>query len=137
MTALDTNVLVRFLTRDDPEQWAAADALMAGLSAEAQGFVCREVLVELVWVLERGYGYAREDIGRVLIALLEAPELQIEAADRAGLALSRYVAGGPGFADQMIRLAAVEAGGDLVTFDAKLAREEGVRALRPISPPSG
>ncbi|WP_116134695.1 PIN domain-containing protein [Tropicimonas sp. IMCC34043] len=127
MIGLDTNVLVRFLTRDDPGQWATADALLRGLSAEAPGFICREVIVELVWVLERAYGLGREEIARALMGFLEAPEISVEAADRVGLALSRYARGGAGFSDQMIRLAAAAAGGDLVTFDAKLAREDGVR----------
>jgi predicted nucleic-acid-binding protein len=127
--ALDTNVLVRFLTRDDPGQWAAADAVMAGLSAEAPGLICREVMVELVWVLERAYDLPREDIARAIVGFLEAPEIRVEAADRVGLALSRYAKGGPGFSDQMIRLAAAAGGCELVTFDAKLAREEGARLV--------
>lgn len=129
MIALDTNVLVRFLTRDDPDQWAAADALMAGLSAHAPGFICREVMVELVWVLERAYGLPREEIARAVGGFLEAPEVRVEAADRVGLALSRYARGGPGFSDQMILLAAGTEASALVTFDAKLAREEGARLV--------
>ncbi|MEV8468354.1 PIN domain-containing protein [Fluviibacterium sp. DFM31] len=124
MIGLDTNVLVRFLTRDDPAQWAVAEHLMSGLSATHQGFVCREVVVELVWVLERAYGLKRAAIAQVLIGLLEAPELRVEAADRVGLAVSRYARGGAGFADQMIRLAAEAEGGRLVTFDQRLARED-------------
>ena len=130
MIALDTNVLVRFLTRDDPEQWAAADALMAGLSAAAPGFICREVMVELVWVLERAYDLPREDIARAVGGFLEAPEVRVEAAERVGLALARYARGGPGFSDQMILLAARAEGGALATFDAKLAREEGADLVR-------
>ena len=129
MIALDTNVLVRFLTRDDPDQWAAADALMAGLSAGAPGFICREVMVELVWVLERAYALPREDIARAVGGFLEAPEVRVEAADRVGLALSRYARGGPGFSDQMILLAAGAEASALATFDTKLAREPGARLV--------
>ncbi|WP_193141285.1 MULTISPECIES: PIN domain-containing protein [unclassified Meridianimarinicoccus] len=136
MIGLDTNVLVRFLTRDDSAQWAAAEELMSSLSAAHQGFVCREVVVELVWVLERAYGLQREVIAQALIGLLEAPELCIEAADRVGLAVSRYARGGAGFSDQMIRLAAEAEGGTLVTFDRKLAREDRVDLLgSDIAPP--
>ena len=58
MIALDTNVLVRYLVADDAGQAEAAQALLAGLTAERPGFVCREVAVELVWVLERAYRFS-------------------------------------------------------------------------------
>ena len=54
MTAVDTNVLVRYLVNDLPEQAQAARELLNGLSPEEPGFVCREVLLEVVFVLERG-----------------------------------------------------------------------------------
>lgn len=129
MIAIDTNVLVRFLTRDDPKQWAVADEVMASLSPERPGFICREVIIELVWVLERAYQLERETIATTLTGLLEAAELVIEAADRVGLALSRYAKGGAGFSDHMIRLAAETHGAELVSFDRKLARESGVRLI--------
>ena len=125
MIALDTNVLVRFLTEDDPAQAARAKALIAGLSPRAPGFVSREVMVETVWVLERAYRYSRLEIAGALETLLEAEELVIEAAGRVGLALSRYRLGGPGFSDQMILLAAKEAGAELRTFDERLAQSDG------------
>ena len=125
MIALDTNVLVRFLTQDDPAQFAAVETVFAVLSAAAPGFIAREVVVELVWVLERAYGLGRDDIGRMIFALLEAQEFRVEAADRVGLAASRYVKGGAGVSDQMILLAAAERGATLFTFDRKLTREDG------------
>ncbi len=53
MIAVDTNVLVRYLVEDDPEQAQAARTLLYSLSSELPGFVCREVIVELVWVPEQ------------------------------------------------------------------------------------
>ena len=94
MIGLDTNVLVRFLVQDDLEQTAAATALISGLTEAEPGYVCREVLVELVWVLDRAYGLGRADIARALDGLLEAQELVIEAADRVALAADRYRKGG-------------------------------------------
>ena len=44
MTALDTNVIVRYLVRDDAEQAAAARALLDGLTPGNPGFICREVV---------------------------------------------------------------------------------------------
>lgn len=45
MIALDTNVLVRFLTQDDPDQGRMASDLIGGLTEQNPGFVARDVLV--------------------------------------------------------------------------------------------
>jgi predicted nucleic-acid-binding protein len=127
---LDTNVLVRFLVQDDPHQSAAATALMSSLTQVVPGFVCREVLVELVWVLERAYAYPRHAIADALDGLLAAPELVIEAADRAAIAADRYRRGGAGFADQMVALAGQGVGcKETVTFDRQAAALPGMQLL--------
>jgi predicted nucleic-acid-binding protein len=127
MIALDTNVLVRYLTQDDPAQAAAADEVVAGLTADAPGFICREVIVELVWVLERRYRVPRPAIASALEALLAAAEIAVEAAGDVGTALFRYRDQGLGFADQMIAAAGRRAGASkVVTFDRRAARIEGV-----------
>jgi len=125
--ALDTNILVRFLTRDDPGQSAAASEVIGGLTAEAPGFVCREVLIELVWVLERAYKYSRADITRAVEGLLSASEVVIEVSGDVGAILQLYETRGFGFSDLMIRQAARRSGADvLVTFDKQAARLDGV-----------
>jgi predicted nucleic-acid-binding protein len=128
--ALDTNVLVRFLVQDDADQARLAGAIIDQLTEADPGFVGREVLVELVWVLERAYGYTRAEIAGALDGLLSAIELQIEAADDVGPALELYRKHGFGFADLMIAAAARRAGAaELVTFDRKAAQLPGVRLL--------
>lgn len=130
MIGLDTNVVVRYLTQDDPDQARLAGAVMAQLSGANPGFVSREVMVELVWVLQRAYGFSRAQIGQAIVSLLEADDLLIECPDRVGAAAAAYAKGGCGFADQMIRLASVAAGASvLVTFDAEAAAQAGVRLL--------
>ena len=130
MIALDTNVLVRFLVDDDVDQAKIAGILIHQLTDAAPGFIGREVLVELVWVLERAYGYERADIAAAFDGLLSATELLIEDADDIGLALELYRNDGFGFADLMIVAAARRAGAvELVTFDRKAARLPGVRLL--------
>lgn len=130
MIGLDTNILVRFLTRDDPAQAAQAEALMAGLTPERPGFVAREVTVELVWVLERAYGLSRAEVARALDGLIEARELVLEAADRVALAADRYRQGGAGFADQMILLAGRDAGCEAtLTLDTRAAATPEGRLL--------
>lgn len=122
MIGLDTNVLVRFLTQDDPVQGAQAHAFVTTLTEAKPGFIGREVMVETVWVLERAYKLTRVQIASALEHLLEAQELVIEAHDGTAVALSRYREGGPGFADQMIALQATVAGcGHTVTFDRQAA----------------
>lgn len=130
MIALDTNVLVRFLVQDDPAQAALANRVMADLSEAERGFICREVLLELVWVLDRAYGYSRQDIAAALVGLLSARELVIEAADDVGAAAEVYRESGFGFADMMIAAAARRAGAkELVTFDRKASQLPRVRLL--------
>jgi predicted nucleic-acid-binding protein len=127
---LDTNVLVRFLVQDDADQARVAGAIIDQLTEADPGFVGREVLVELVWVLERAYGYTRPEIAGALDGLLSAIELHIEAADDVGPALELYRKDGFGFADLMIASAARRAGAvELVTFDRKAAQLPGVRLL--------
>lgn len=130
LTGLDTNILVRFLVQDDVGQAKAAQDLIATFTQAEPGFVCREVLVELVWVLERAYDLPRDDIAQALDGLLESRELVVEAVDHAAIATDRYRKGGPGFADQMIALAGQGAGcRETVTFDRKAAGLPGMRLL--------
>lgn len=132
MIALDTNVVVRFLTQDDPVQSAWAKALFAHLSEAEPGFLCREVVVELVWVLERAYGLPRHDIAATLDGLLAARELVVEAPDRTGLAVERYRQGGAGFSDHMIALAARDAGcSATLSFDRKAVLHAGMTRVSP------
>lgn len=130
MIGFDTNVLVRFLMQDDPAEAAAASAALTGLTQADPGFLCREVLVELVWVLERAYRLPRADIARALDGLMETRELVIESANRVALATDRYRKGGAGFADQMVALAGQGAGcSKTLTLDRKGAAVPGMRLL--------
>ena len=122
MIAIDAPVLIRFLTQDHAEQGALVRGLIGTLTPQDPVFVAREVLCEAVAILEQSYGLSRGEIARALDALLEAEEVVVEAVDRVGLALSRYRAGGPGFADQMIVLAGRDAGATTCyTFDPRTA----------------
>ena len=126
MIALDTNVLVRFLVNDDPRQGEAARALLAELASDRPGFVCREVAVELSWVLDRAYGFSRDRIATVFEELVACEELQFEASDDVIRAADGSRRGGPGFADRMIAAAARRAGAaPLCTFDRQAAELQG------------
>ena len=130
MIALDTNILVRYLVRDDQQQAESARALLESLTANRPGYVCREVTVELVWVLERAYGFPHDRITTILEELVATEGLVIEAADDVARAAFRYRAGGVGFSDLMILAAAERSGANpLYTFDQKAARIEGFELL--------
>ena len=131
MIALDTKVLVRFLVRDDEKQASAANELLSSLTVDRPGFVCREVVVELVWVLERAYGFPRDQIADVLEHLVSTEVLVIEAAEEVAQAAFRYRAVSAGFSDLMILAAAERAQAlPMYTFDQKAARQEGVVLLQ-------
>ena len=130
MIALDTNVLVRYLVNDDPRQAEAARALLAELTSERPGFVCREVAVELSWVLDRAYGFPRDRIATVFEELVASEELHFEAADDVIRAADSYRRGGAGISDQMIAAAARRSGADpLYTFDRQAAQLRGAVLL--------
>ena len=134
MTAVDTNVLVRYLVRDDAAQAEAARVLLEGLTRQHPGFVCREVAIEVVWVLERAYRFERAEIADVLLELVATDCLMFESVDDVIRSVLRYRRGGPGFSDLMILAAAERAEAlPLHTFDRRLARMEGA-TLVPTGP---
>jgi len=130
MIALDTNVLVRFLAQDDDAQFQVAAGLIEGCTRDAPGYVCREVMIELVWVLERAYKYSREEIAEALLSIVTASQLSVENAQDIASVVNLYRKEGYDFADLMIRQAAQRTENRVLkTFDQKLARLDGVELL--------
>jgi predicted nucleic-acid-binding protein len=127
MIALDTNVLVRLLVRDDLRQGRRAAALVEGaLDAGEQIFVPEIALVEAVWVLDRRYRFERREIATALLELISSRDVELEDRDRVHRALRAYERGRGGFSDYLIREQSRSAGCDTVyTFDRKLLREDG------------
>ena len=130
MIAVDTNVLVRFLVEDNADQAEVARKLLAGLTVERPGFVCREVTVELAWILQRTYGFSCDRIATVLEELVATKELEFEAVDDVARAAISYRRGDAGFSDLMIAASAKRCGAHpLFTFDRKAAQLEGASLL--------
>ena len=130
MIALDTNIVMRFLVRDDLSQAEAAERLISGLTTENRGFICREAMMELIWVLERVYKLPRTTIGATILELVASVDLIVENDQAMTHAAYRYMQGGVDFADLMILAAANhQRATPLYTFDRKLARIEGVSLL--------
>ena len=130
MIALDTNILVRYLAQDDAAQFQVAADLIEGFTSDAPGYVCREVIIELVWVLERSYKYSREEIAEALLSIVTASQLSVENAQDIASVVNLYREEGYDFADLMIRQAAQRAESRILkTFDQKLAKLDGVELL--------
>ncbi len=130
MIAVDTNVIVRSLINDDVAQTAAANRLLESLTTQNPGFVCREVVIELVWVLERVYKLTRATIGGAILELIASNDLIVENDQAMTLAAYRYMQGGVDFADLMILAAADHRRATpLYTFDRKFTQFEGVTLL--------
>ena len=103
MIGLDTNVLVRFLVRDDDEQHQAAlDLLARGVAAWERFFIGEVVLAETGWVLASRYRCSREEPTAVIRQLVGAEELAFESADRVVRALHVFEQGSAGFADYLL-----------------------------------
>ena len=118
MIALDTNILVRVLTRDDPAQ---AD-LAVDLMKSGDLFVCKTVLLELERVLRFAYGFDRAAIHGAIVRLLGLPELQVEDGDTVADALRGYEAG-MDFADALHLLSCAPTVTEFATFDRALAKK--------------
>ena len=130
MSALDTNVLIRFLVRDNLEQADAARSLLEGLTTDNPGFICREVMIEVVWVLERSYRFSREQIASIVLELMDTDTLVIEDDNDVAQATVAYRQGGADFSDLMILAAANRVGAQpLYTFDRRLSRLQGTALL--------
>jgi predicted nucleic-acid-binding protein len=130
MIGLDTNILVRYLVRDDAKQAVVAGKLIETRCTDASpGFVSQLVLAELFWVLTRGYDYPKVLLVGVLTKLLTASELKIEDSANAWTALRAYESGNADFADYLIGLCARSAGCETTyTFD-KRAAKSGLHTL--------
>ena len=131
MIGLDTNVVVRYLTRDDPTQFAAAVRFVRSLSSDSPGFLSLVVIVETVWVLEESYSFKKNQIEEVLEALLRSKELVIERAELVSQALGKFRTSRADFADCLMGGCAQAAGCvNTATFDRNAASSLGMHLIR-------
>ena len=115
MIAIDTNVLVRLVTDDDPEQaQLAQDALESAARTGTVLVIVNVVLCELIWVITRSYGYTKLQCIHVLDSLLGFPALSFESRKLARNATLAWRGSKADFADTMIGLVAAELGAEFV-----------------------
>ena len=130
MIGLDTNVLARYLSQDDPTQSARASALIDSFTPENPGFIPLVSLVELVWVMQSCYQAKKVEIVQILQTLLGTRELIVENAETAIKALRVYSGSKADFSDCLIERSANKAGCDYcVSFDTNAIRDAGFQKL--------
>ena len=126
MRAVDTNVLVRLIMRDDSRQTASAESFI-----EMGAWVSVLALAEATWVLATVYELSPTDLIRAIEMLLEHRDLVLQDAETVAGALDLYRARPSlGFSDCLMVESARKAGHlPLGTFDRKLAKVEGTQKL--------
>jgi predicted nucleic-acid-binding protein len=125
VNAIDTNILVRLLTEDDPVQSALAMRALADPT-----FISHGVLMETEWVLRSRYRWSRGEINLALERLTELANVTV--TDRADLrwSLERHREGAD-LAD-MLHIVASRAANGFLTFDSRLPDRAGPAAPVPV-----
>ena len=126
MRAVDTNVLVRLVTRDDAKQVAAAEAFVAG-----GAWVSHLALAEASWVLSTVYDLDAREIATAVDMLIHHKDLTLQESEVAANALAKFrKRPALGFSDCLMLEVARKAGHlPLGTFDRMLGKLEGAERL--------
>jgi predicted nucleic-acid-binding protein len=128
MIGLDTNILVRYLTQDDQQQWKQAAEV---IQQTQPCFIANIVLCELIWVLKgRNYGFTKNEILQAMEAILHSATFEFESRSTVDQSLQRYKQGRADFSNYLIGAITRQAGcQETVSFDNKLNGEKGFRCL--------
>lgn len=129
MRAIDTNLVVRFLTADDPKQSQAARAVVSA----GQIFIPTTVLLESEWVLRSGYGFTVDQIANGLRGLAGLPGVTLEEPPVIAQALA-WMVEGMDFADAL-HLSKSHQCSAFLTFDRKLIRAAKARSTIAVETP--
>ena len=131
MIGLDTNVLVRYLTQDDPVQSAQATAIIeCQVTEEQPGFISLIAIVETVWVLDRVYRFPNAEISQAIERILQADTLRVQNEQEVFTAMIALKDGVASFSDALIGALDAWAGcRTTLTFDRKAARLEHFRLV--------
>lgn len=129
LIGIDTNVIVRYLIRDDEEQYAAAAALMESLTETTPGFLTSVTMAEIYWVLQRTYKIPRAVALSRIRQLLEVGVLEFD--DGEGIVQALELAEeGADLADALMQTTFQQFGATAaVTFDKDASRRLGWRLL--------
>ena len=127
MLGVDTNVLIRFLVRDDEVQFEKARRLIRReLAAGRRVFVSQLVLLETAWVLRSSYSLPKNVIIETISGLLDATDVRLEDEPAIEEALFNWRDATAGFADCLIGVQNRRLGcRATATFDVKASRMPG------------
>ena len=121
MIGIDANVLVRFLTRDDPDAFEKAASFFSKRSSSDPAYLSSVALAEAIWVLRRGYRYSKKELADVLSRLLSTNALVIGGSE--ALKTSNGLVDTSMIADHLIAHFCKAAGcNSVVTFDKRAAQ---------------
>jgi predicted nucleic-acid-binding protein len=127
MIGLDTNILVRYFIKDDPEQTRVAVSLIHALSPAEPGWIGVAIFMELDWVMNNVFKVKKDRVVEIFDTLLASQELVAENAETVREALHCYRFRNTNFSDCLIAASARAAGcSRTVTFDRRAARDAGM-----------
>lgn len=132
MISLDTNVMIRFIVRDEPSQYRlACELIQRAKESQQRAMVMLLVVLECEWVLRSAYRYSKSEIITTFSALRAAGEVQIEREAVLVEALEIWAQGKAHFANCLI-LASSRALGctAMMTFDRQAGKLPGATLLR-------
>ena len=122
MIAIDTNILVRWITQDDPVQGKKVEILFKKHNTVEAILISEVVLVELEWVLSSVYGFNREQIADTLSRILRVRQFTFRNRENIAKAIEHYTGGERDFSDCMIGELGYELHAKTYTFDKALKR---------------
>lgn len=122
MPAVDTNVLVRLLTMDDPDQTERAEALLR----RGPLWVSTVVLVETIWVLTAVYAWSKEQLLAMLSTLADSRDFTVDEPLPVAAAVASFASSKADFADCLaLELARAHDELPFATFDGDAAKLPG------------
>lgn len=131
MIGLDTNILIRLFTRDDPHQFELAYKLVESLTAQQPGWISIPNLMEIDWVLRSKYGVDKGAVAKIVDDLLLSSTVLVEQSDVVSEALTLYRRSKADFGECLIVASARAAGcSKVLTFDKVAARDLGMELVR-------
>ena len=123
MIAIDTNILVRWITGDDLKQCNRVQVLFEKNHGTSDVFISDIVLVELEWVLASVYGYSRDQIGTVIEKIFKTRQFAFRKIEVLKAALEKYRHVNRDFSDCLIGEMGKEFHAKTVTFDGELKKD--------------
>ena len=128
MISVDTNILVRFFTEDDPTQLKQVHKLFKAQDKKRGIFISLVVLLELHWVLDSCYQWSRDKFCDCMEDVLRCPQFALENPQVVKIAVSRYRKK-EDFSDALIGQIAAVRNLKTYTFDRALSTDSAFVVL--------